>query len=497
MSKLPRSSGVLLHPTSLPGPYGIGDIGPEAYRWIDTLEAAKQHWWQILPLGPTGYGNSPYQAFSAFAGDITLLSPDLMIRDGLLPSDIGFGHQFRADVVDYDQVRSFKLHIVRKAYGQMQDATSAQRQAFDDYCHREQHWLHDYAVFMAARAAFARVPLSQWPTAIRTREPAALQALEQELAGEIQILKFGQYLFDQQWNALRSYANSKNVKLIGDAPIFVAQDSADVWANPGEFLLDEHGLPTAVAGVPPDYFSEDGQLWGNPLYDWDAMERTGFGWWLARIHRQLEQVDLIRLDHFRGFAAAWHVPVGQTTARNGTWVPGPGAKLFHALLGKLETLPFIAEDLGFITPDVNDLRTYFDLPGMRVLQFTLGEPSNIYWPHNYDINTVVYTGTHDNNTTVGWWGGLKSDDRTQLMHYIGKEISEPHWDVLRLAWASVAAIAIVPLQDWIGLGREARMNTPGIAEGNWAWRFQPDEFRDGLIQTLAEMTVRYSRDVPA
>ena len=493
MPVLPRSSGVLLHPSSLPGPFGIGDLGPEAFRWVETLAAMKQHWWQILPLGPTGYGDSPYQSYSAFAGNINLLSPELLHRDGLLPADVLNGQSFPSDHVDYPKVSPFKTGLVRSAWDAYSTQQNPLRLEFERYCETEQAWLHDFALFMAIRVALGQAPLHDWPTDVRKREPVAIAAIEKQVHKEVLIVKFGQFLFDRQWKALKSFAKSKNVLLIGDAPIFVALDSADVWANPEQFLLDESGHPTVVAGVPPDYFSEDGQHWGNPLYDWAAMERTGYAWWVARLRRQFTQVDLIRLDHFRGFAAAWHIPPNEPTAKNGKWIDGPRAKLFHAFKAQLGDLSIIAEDLGLITPDVVELREQFHLPGMRVLQFMLGGPNNLYWPHNYEANTVVYTGTHDNDTTVGWFSSLNDADRHKLAQYVGHELHEPHIDLLRLAWASVAVLAISPLQDLLGLDGSARMNVPGLAEGNWSWRFEPRHFPDGLIERLAGMTQLYAR----
>ncbi len=489
-----RSAGLLLHPSSLPGPFGIGDLGPEAHRWVDTLAAAKQRWWQILPLGPTGYGNSPYQSFSAFAGNVNLLSPELLVRDGLLSDDFFAGHSFPADRVDYDHVRAAKGAMVREAWGRFKASpTPHLRAAFDEYHEREKGWLHDYALFTAVRDALGGTALSGWPADLRRRVPAAVAAMEKKLAGEVVIHAFAQFLFDRQWAGLRAFARSKGVRVIGDAPIFVSGDSADVWAHPELFLLNADGEASVVAGVPPDYFSEDGQLWGNPLYDWAAMERTGYAWWAARLRRQLAQVDVIRLDHFRGFAAAWHVPADQTTAKVGEWVDGPRERLFLRLQADLGALPLIAEDLGLITPDVHALRRSLGFPGMRVLQFALGGPDNPYWPHNYEPDTVAYTGTHDNDTTAGWWAGLSEADRKKLGEYVGHPLGEPHWELLRMAWASVAVIAVAPLQDLLGLGTEARMNVPGVAGGNWEWRFRPDQFRAGAIERLAEWTARYNR----
>jgi 4-alpha-glucanotransferase len=493
-SKLPRSSGVLLHPSSLPGPFGIGDLGPQAFRWIETLAAMKQTWWQILPLGPTGFGDSPYQSFSAFAGNVNLLSPELLVRDGLLNDTFFAGQSFPDDTIDYERVTAAKRAMGQEAWGRFRGgAANHLRGEFDGYRERQKAWLPDYARFMAIRDSFGGKPLSDWPEPVRTRHPDTLAVMEHELTDEVMVHTFGQYLFDRQWAAVKAFAHEKGVRVIGDAPIFVAGDSADVWANPDQFLLDARGKPTAVAGVPPDYFSTDGQLWGNPLYDWDAMERTKFAWWTARLRRNLEQVDLVRLDHFRGFAAAWHVSPNESTAKHGRWVDGPRAKLFDVLKANLGGLPIVAEDLGLITADVHELRERFALPGMRVLQFMLGGPDNPYWPHNYEPNTVAYTGTHDNDTTLGWWATLTDADRKKVADYIGHDVVEPHWDLIRLAWGSVAVLAVAPLQDVLGLGRDARMNVPGVADGNWRWRFTPDQFGSGLIDRLAEWTVRYNR----
>lgn len=492
---LPRSAGLLLHPSSLPGPFGIGDLGPEAYRWVDTLAAAKQAWWQILPLGPTGYGNSPYQSYSAFAGNVNLLSPELLARDGLLPDSHFSGKSFLSDRVDFEGVSAAKVAMVREAWSRFGSRGHPLRGEFDVYREREKEWLPDYALFMAVRDALGGAALARWPADVRKRQPWAVAALETELFTEVAVHTFGQFLFDRQWNALKAYANSKRVRVIGDAPIFVSGDSSDVWAHPEQFLLNADGVASVVAGVPPDYFSEDGQLWGNPLYDWQAMERDGYRWWAARLRRQLSQVDLIRLDHFRGFAAAWHVPAGSTTAKSGAWVDGPREKLFGRLQSDLGGLPIIAEDLGLITPDVHALREAFALPGMRVLQFALGGPDNPYWPHNYEPNTVAYTGTHDNDTTLGWWATLSENDRERVGQYVGHDVREPHLDLIRMAWASVAVVAVAPLQDVLGLGGEARMNVPGVAAGNWEWRFRPDQFRAGVIERLGEWTERYNRVV--
>ena len=489
---LTRSSGLLLHPTSLPGPYGIGDLGPEAFRWVDTLAAGKQRWWQVLPLGPTGGSGSPYQSFSAFAGNIDLVSPELLVRDGLLPHDFFAGQHFRDDRIEFERVNAAKAAMVRAAWDRF-PASHPLRGEFETYCATEAAWLADYTRFMAIRAALDGRPLIDWPDDLRTRKPAAVAEMDKALRKEILILQFGQFLFDRQWNALRDYARAEKIKIFGDAPIFVAGDSADVWANPEQFLLTADGKPTAVAGVPPDYFNEDGQLWGNPLYDWKRMAETGYAWWTARLKRNLAQVDVIRLDHFRGFAAAWHVPVGDANTKRGTWVPGAGAALFQAMAAKLGPLPVVAEDLGVITTDVTALRKECGFPGMKVLQFMLGAPANPYWPHNHEPDMVAYTGTHDNDTTNGWWATLSDTDRGHIGEYVGHWIERPNWELIRLAWASVAVLAVAPLQDVMGLGTEARMNVPGLADGNWGWRFRPDQFPQGALERLAEWTVRYGR----
>jgi 4-alpha-glucanotransferase len=491
----PRSSGVLLHPTSLPGPFGIGDLGPEAHRWVKTLAAARQTWWQILPLGPVGAGNSPYQSFSAFAGNVALLSPELLVRDGLLPASFLHGRWFPWDHVDYDQVTPFKQAVVREAWDQFRggQGPAGLRDEFDAYRQREAGWLDDYALFTAIRDALSGASLPKWPADVRRRAPAALVALEKELAAEVMMHRFGQFLFDRQLAELKRVAADHKVKLIGDAPIFVSGDSSDVWAHPDLFLLDKEGEPRVVAGVPPDYFSPTGQHWGNPLYDWDRMAGTGYRWWVDRVRRNLDQVDVLRLDHFRGFAAAWHIPAGEKDATRGKWMPGPGKKLFDRLAADLGKLPIIAEDLGLITDDVHELREATGLPGMRVLQFALGGPDSPHWPHNFDRRTVCYTGTHDNDTTNGWYAKLDDGQRWTLGEYLGRPAHSPAWELIRFAWSSVALLAVAPLQDVLELGSEARMNVPGVATGNWRWRFRPDQLRPETIDRLAGLTGLYNR----
>ena len=491
---LPRSSGILLHPTSLPGPFGIGDLGPIAFRWVETLAAMKQSWWQVLPLGPTGAGDSPYQSFSAFAGNVNLLSPDVLQQEGLVSADLWAGEQFATDHVDYARVTPFKTKLLRAAWDAFRGGKAPHlKHDFESYCAAEAGWLEDHALFVAIREALGGTNLIAWPPDLLRRNPVALAELETKLASEIRLHKFGQFLFDRQWQALKAFAAERGVKVIGDAPIFVALDSSDVWANPDQFLLDADRMPTVVAGVPPDYFAADGQHWGNPIYDWTRMEATGFAWWCARVLRQLKQVDLIRLDHFRGFCQAWHIPAAELTARVGTWVDGPGMKLFERLRTSLGGLPLIAEDLGVITPDVVALRDALALPGMRVIQFALEGPVSLHWPHNYLPNSACYTGTHDNDTVNGWYATLNDRDRNYLALTLGKGIGDPAWELIRFAWSSVSALAIAPLQDLLSMGSDARMNRPGIATGNWRWRFRLDQFRPGAIQRMAELTTLYNR----
>jgi 4-alpha-glucanotransferase len=492
--RLPRGSGILLHPTSLAGPYGIGDLGPSAHAWIDTLVRANQTWWQMLPVGPTGFGESPYQSYSTFAGNLNLLSPDLLIRDGLLRADDVAGHGFPNDRVDYAAVEPFKLGLVRRAYAVYRGGSANHlRAAYDEFLHERRTWVGDYALFMAVKDAHGGRPWYEWPAGLRGREAGALASARHELADAVGLHLFGQFLFFRQWQGLRQYAREKGIRLIGDVPIFVAGDSADVWAYPEGYLLDADRRPRVVAGVPPDYFARTGQLWGNPHYDWDAMRRTGFAWWVARLRATLDLVDLVRLDHFRGFLAAWQVPAGELTAVNGRWVPGPGEELFAALEADLGGLPFIAEDLGEITPDVYALRDALGLPGMKVLQFAFDKPTNPFLPHNYTPNCVAYTGTHDNDTTRGWYATVPATERDYYRRYVARDGSDVAWDLIRLAWSSAADLAIAPLQDVLDLGTEARMNVPGTPGGNWRWRVPPGLPDGWALGRLIEMTEVYGR----
>ena len=493
---LPRSSGVLLHVTSLPGPHGIGDLGPAAHAWVDLLADSGQAWWQILPLGPTGYGNSPYQCFSAFAGNPNLISLEQLEDEGLLskvPSESpSEGARAR---VDYDQVRPFKEAATATAWQRFHArATADAADEFHAFTRRSADWLEPFALFVAIKESQGGRPWWEWPEELREYDPRAIAHAAREFASQIELHRFRQFLFFRQWKQLKERARRRGIRIIGDIPIFIASDSADAWSRPELFQLDENRRPRAVAGVPPDYFSKTGQLWGNPLYDWPRHEATGFAWWIDRLKANLELVDLVRLDHFRGFEACWSVPGGDQTAERGQWLPGPGAALFHALHSALGHLPLIAEDLGVITPPVDALRQQFDLPGMRVLQFAFGgAQEDRFFPHNYEQNTVVYTGTHDNETTRGWYENLTAEERSFLQRYAPHDEQEAVWTLIRLAWSSVADLAVVPLQDVLDLGNEARMNLPGTLGENWNWRAQPEMLSRQALHRLAEFTKTYQR----
>jgi len=495
-----RASGVLLHVSSLPSPYGIGDVGPAALAWVDRLHEIGQSWWQALPLGPTGYGNSPYQSLSSFAGNELLISPDGLIEDGLLPASERAGHSFSSAVVDYDVAIPFKSRLLETAWTSFSGGARPDlRSSFDRFCHDQAHWLDDYALFRALKAKYQGAYYLEWPAVLVQRTPAAVTSARRELAGHIDQVRFSQFLLFRQGERLKEHARAKGVRLIGDLPFFVSPDSSDVWANPELFLLDPSHRPRFVAGVPPDYFSSRGQLWGNPVYDWDALRRTGYRWCIDRLRALLAHVDAIRLDHFRGFAAAWHIPAGAPTAQTGQWVPGPGADFFSAVERELGGLPFIAEDLGLITPDVNALRDHVRVPGTRVLQFAFdGHSDNPYLPENYIPNSVVYTGTHDNPTTREWYQELPDAQRRIFWSYLKRPAggdSDAAPALMQLAWSSRAALAIAPLQDVLNLGREARMNVPGRTEGNWRWRCPEEMLTPAVFQWLHEMTHSSRRTV--
>jgi 4-alpha-glucanotransferase len=502
-----RVSGILLHPTSLPGPFGIGDLGAGAYQFVRFLQESCQHVWQMLPLGPTGYGNSPYQTYSAFAGNHLLMSLETLQAEGLLSaSDLPEAPPFPAHRVEYDAVSDFKQCLLWKAFKTFQrTAAPSQRDELAAFSQRQAEWLDDYTLFMALKETHGGA-WTEWERDIARREPAAMAGWRKKLARRVQFHVFLQYQFFRQWHNLKAECHQHGIQLFGDVPIFIAHDSADVWAHPELFYLDADGNPTVVAGVPPDYFSRTGQRWGNPLYRWEAMAASGYTWWIQRLRTMREMVDIIRLDHFRGFEAYWEVPAEEDTAINGRWVEGPGATLFEALHQALGELPIVAEDLGLITPEVRALQARFRLPGMRVLQFGFGGDlrTNEHCPHNYTRDCVVYTGTHDNNTSLGWWHEVEQlqsqeglepmrAERTMALKYMASDGRELHWDMIRLVLASVGNLAIVPLQDVLGLGQEARMNYPGKPEGNWQWRYAADLLTEELTSRLREMTEIYGR----
>ena len=496
-----RASGLLLHVTSLPSPYGVGDLGASAFSWIDRLHNAGQEWWQALPLGPTGYGNSPYQPMSSFAGNELLISPGSLISDGLIQASDVHSH-FSADAVDYDSVIPFKQRLLETAWANFK---AGQRSASDlatvyaEFCAKQAHWLEDYALFRALKAKYREAYYLEWPAELVRRSPSALAEAQRVLASQIDQVRFAQFLLFRQADQLKEHAHAKGVSLIGDLPFFVSPDSSDVWANPELFLLDEQHRPRFVAGVPPDYFSAQGQLWGNPVYNWDVVRATGYRWCIDRLRALLAHVDVIRLDHFRAFAAAWHIPAGAPTAQSGQWVAGPGASFFQAAQTELGHLPFIAEDLGLITPDVQALRDQFLLPGMRVLQFAFdGQADNPYLPHNFVHNTVAYTGTHDNATTQEWYEELPDSQRQNFWSYLKRApgtTADAVAELMRLAWSSPAALAIAPLQDLLNLGSEARMNVPGRADGNWRWRVREDMLSAQAFQWLQDLTESCKRSL--
>jgi len=490
-----RSSGILLHPTSFPGPFGIGDFGPEAYKFIDFLAETGCGLWQLLPLGPTGYGDSPYQCFSAFAGNPYLVSPDVLIAEGLLSKEDLVGMpKWDPARVDFGELYRWKPALLDVSYSHFMTMNNLPIQhEFDEFCDQSASWLDDFALFMALKDANGGVAWSAWPTNQRKRELGALDKARKLYSDSIIRQKYRQFLFYRQWNSLKSYVHSKGIQIIGDIPIFVALDSADAWSHPDLFYLDDASIPTVVAGVPPDYFSPTGQLWGNPLYDWEKHEKTGYKWWIERIRATLSTVDIVRIDHFRGFAGYWEIPGGAETAEKGRWVVGPGAKLFHAIRAELGDLPIIAEDLGEITPDVFELRDMFNLPGMKILQFGYSGPDNLFLPHLYKSNCVVYTGTHDNDTAVGWYQSAPKEEREFYHRYMNRDSSDVAGDMLRSIWGSVAVFAVAPLQDLLRLGPEARMNFPGKVGGFWSWRMDERNLNQELKDYIRELNWIYHR----
>jgi 4-alpha-glucanotransferase len=489
-----RSSGIILHPTSLPGPYGIGDLGPEAHRWVDLLAASGTSLWQILPVGPTGYGDSPYQCFSAFAGNVNLVSPDLLADDGLI--DVPSSPGFPDDHVEYGDVIPWKERVLADAFTGFNAGSGdpALRDDFDRFCD-EQNWLDDYALFMAIKAAFGGGSWQDWPGDFRLRETGALGSFQRTHGDEISRIRFSQFLFFRQWDSLHRHATDSGVRIIGDVPIFVAGDSADVWTSPERFRLDADRHPTVVAGVPPDYFSETGQLWGNPLYDWDHHAETGFAWWADRLRSSFEIADIARIDHFRAFADYWEIPAGAETAIYGVWRDGPGMAFFDAVWERLGSLPIIAEDLGDLSDKVPELLAQTGLPGMKVLTFAFStDETDKFLPHNYPVETVAYTGTHDNDTTLGWWSSAPEDQRKFAARYLSLDPEDPVAGFLDGLWGSRAMFALAPLQDLLRLGSTARMNLPGTTDANWQWRALSNEISDaGVATQLRDLNDRHGR----
>ncbi len=495
-----RGSGVLLHVSSLPSAYGIGDLGPEARRFVDFLAEAKQKFWQILPLNPTdtGSGNSPYRSSCAFAGNTLLISPERLRDEGWIErSDIEPPPDLPANKVDYDAVTGYKKRLFDKAFERFK---RKQRGLADyrEFCAEHAWWLDDFALYVALRERFEGGACSDWPVQVRDRHEDALRQMKDTCSERIEREKFLQYLFFRQWASLKEYCSQRNVRIMGDMAIYVAYESSDLWTHPEMFKLDGERRPTFVAGVPPDYFSKTGQLWGDPVYAWDVMKQGGYSWWVRRIEHSLKLHDMVRIDHFRGFSAYWEVPAGEKTAMNGKWVAGPGDDFFHALLKKSPHLPLIAEDLGVITPDVRELMRRFGLPGMKVLLFAFNDDlaKNPYVPHNHVKHCVVYTGTHDNNTARGWFENEADPGiKDRLFTYLGRELAaeEVPWEMLRLAMMSVADMAIVPVQDILGLGSQARMNRPSVALGNWEWRLGSTHSLEAIKGSLREMTEIYGR----
>lgn len=491
-----RSSGILLHPTSFQGEYGIGELGSHAFRWIDFLAETGCKWWQVLPLGPTGYGDSPYQCFSAFAGNPYLISIEMLFAEHFLTEDdLSDRPFFLPDQVDFGLLIPWKVSVLDRACHTFINSVSpALHLAFNQFKKQESAWLEDFSLFMALKDSHGGAPWFLWEPALRDREPHALEAAQHEFAEAMERQEFCQFIFFRQWTAVKKYAEAKGISIIGDIPIFVAHDSSDVWANPGLFYLDEAGRPTVVAGVPPDYFSRTGQLWGNPLYRWEVHKAENYTWWKARLQGILKLVDIIRLDHFRGFAGYWEIPGIAETAVDGRWVPGPGANFFYAVREELGELPIIAEDLGEITPDVVELRDQFALPGMKIFQFAFdADASNQFLPHNYTPHCVVYTGTHDNDTAKGWYNRVPEKEKAFYRQYMDRDGSRVSWEMIRGAWSSVAVLALAPLQDCLELGNEARMNYPGNPSGNWTWRMPVDALSPALKERLREMNVLYGR----
>jgi 4-alpha-glucanotransferase len=502
-----RSSGVLLHPTSLPGPYGAGDLGPEAFAFIEFLAEAGQKIWQVLPLNPTGYADSPYQCFSAFAGNPLLISLDRLAEQGWLSrDDLSAVPDLSTSSIDYGTVIQFRFTLLRRAAARfIATLTGSSKAEYEEFCAQQAAWLGDYALFMAAKDAHGGIAWTGWEPELAARHPVALARWSDRLAAEIAAYKFWQFEFFRQWSEVRAGCARRGIRIMGDLPIYVAHDSSDVWTAPQLFWLDERGHPVKVAGVPPDYFSATGQLWGNPIYRWERLRADGYRWWLARVRGVRQLFDMVRIDHFRGFEAYFEIPAGETTAVNGTWVKGPGAELFEALEREFGELPIVAENLGNITPEVEAIRKRFDFPGMAILQFAFGtDPQGpSFRPHNYERNLVAYTGGHDNDTTLGWWtSGIADSTRSEedlrrerefAGSYLNLRGEEIQWAMIRALMASVADTVLIPMQDILGLGSSARMNLPGRMDGNWKWRYEREQLRPEMTSRLRALTKTYAR----
>jgi 4-alpha-glucanotransferase len=494
-----RGSGILLHITSLPSRFGIGDAGPGACKFIDFLAGANQSYWQVLPLNPTSNGeaNSPYSSSSAFAGNDNLISPELLVRDGYLsPESISSSPSFPNDQVDYETAISFKCNLLDQAFDNFKNWND--RSGYEKFSAENSYWLDDFALFVALKEHFKEQSWGEWPPEIKNREPKALSAYSEKLLERIEKEKFWQYIFFSQWMETKNYAHKHDIKIVGDLPIYMSHQSSDVWAHPELFKLDDQKKPVFLSGVPPDYFSKTGQLWGNPVYNWDRIKATGFDWWIRRVRQNLTLCDLLRIDHFRGLAGYWEVPAGEKTAINGKWVTAPGTEFFSALTGFIPTLPIIAEDLGTITPDVKELMNKFGIPGMKVLLFAFGGvlAENPYLPHNHIKNCLVYTGTHDNNTIRGWYENEATDDEKEnLARYLGWTPGPDniHWTLIRLAMMSVADMVLISMQDILGLGSEARLNIPSTTQGNWKWRLDGTQLTEAISSRLKDMTLTYGR----
>lgn len=497
-----------MHPTSLPSRFGIGDFGPAAHRFVDALAASGQSIWQVLPLGPVGLGNSPYQSYSAFAGEVLLISPEILVQEKVLAeSDLANSPEFAKGKADHAAVRRWKIPLLEKAYRKFtSDSSGDSTHAFKQFCADHASWLDDYALFVVLKNKVGEdKSWTDWPVEIAKRHAGALASLREEHADKIECQKYWQYLFYRQWDQLRKHCTASGVQVMGDIPIYVSQESSDVWAHSRHFMLDERGKPTVVSGVPPDYFSKTGQRWGNPIYNWKEMEQTGFQWWIDRFRGTFRLYDLLRVDHFRGFESFWEVPAEEETAVKGTWVKAPGEKLFQTVRAELGELAIIAEDLGEITPEVTQLRTKFEFPGMAILQFAFGIEGNAanYRPHNLERHVIAYTGTHDNDTIMGWWNSEGGDstrteedirlEREFTEAYLGPSNEPMNWRLIRSYFASVARVAMLPMQDVLGLGAEARMNRPGMAEGNWEWRMQEGQFGPDEQKRLREFASLYDR----